>query len=125
MKRSAAGARVTRRPSKCFTNPRSVHPPTLPSTLRTPTFSSSSQPPTHPPTLQEVSYEELLKVFWERVDPLMENGQGNDRGTQYRTGIYTHSPSQLATAQASLAAEHLKHGSRPIMTELKPATVFW
>ncbi|TFJ86984.1 hypothetical protein NSK_001318 [Nannochloropsis salina CCMP1776] len=72
----------------------------------------------------EVSYEDLLKVFWERIDPLMENGQGGDRGTQYRTGIYTHTDAQHRAALQSREIEQRKY-SRPIMTEIKPAKVFW
>ena len=45
-----------------------------------------------------VSYEQLLKVFWESHDPTQGFRQGNDVGTQYRSAIYTHSPSQATTA---------------------------
>lgn len=45
-------------------------------------------------------------------------------GTQYRTGIYTHTEAQLQAAQKSRDIEQKKH-TRPIMTEIKPATVFW
>jgi len=45
-------------------------------------------------------------------------------GTQYRTGIYTHTDAQLQAAQKSRDIEQKKH-TRPIMTEIKPATVFW
>ncbi len=49
-----------------------------------------------------VPYEELLKVFWEMHDPTQEMRQGNDIGTQYRSGIYTYTETQRQTAVASL-----------------------
>ncbi|MER5767626.1 peptide-methionine (S)-S-oxide reductase MsrA [Streptomyces sp. NPDC001985] len=48
-----------------------------------------------------VSYEQLLKVFWEAHDPTQGFRQGNDVGTQYRSAIYTHSPAQEAAAKRS------------------------
>ncbi len=48
-----------------------------------------------------VSYEELLKVFWEDHDPTQGMRQGNDIGTQYRSGIYLHTQEERATAEAS------------------------
>jgi peptide-methionine (S)-S-oxide reductase len=48
-----------------------------------------------------ISYEELLKVFWENHDPTQGMRQAGDVGTQYRSAIYTTSPEQLATANAS------------------------
>ena len=51
-----------------------------------------------------VSYETLLKTFWENHDPTQGMRQGNDVGTQYRSGIYTTTSEQLATAEASRAA---------------------
>ncbi len=50
---------------------------------------------------KQVSYTDLLKVFWENHDPTQGMRQGNDVGTQYRSGIYTHGPAQAAAAQAS------------------------
>ncbi|MFE9258947.1 peptide-methionine (S)-S-oxide reductase MsrA [Streptomyces sp. NPDC006879] len=48
-----------------------------------------------------VSYTELLRVFWEAHDPTQGFRQGNDVGTQYRSAVYTHSPTQQAEAEAS------------------------
>jgi peptide-methionine (S)-S-oxide reductase len=50
-----------------------------------------------------ISYAELLKVFWENHDPTQGMRQGNDRGTQYRSGIYTYSDAQAAEAKESQA----------------------
>ena len=48
-----------------------------------------------------ISYDDLLKVFWENHDPTQGMRQGNDHGTQYRSGIYTFSEAQKASAEAS------------------------
>ncbi len=48
-----------------------------------------------------ISYEQLLKVFWESHDPTQGMRQGNDVGTQYRSGIYVYSPEQRKLAEAS------------------------
>src|SRR5450756_698669 len=52
----------------------------------------------------EVSYEELLKLFWENHDPTQGMRQGNDTGMQYRSGIYTFDETQRAAAEASKSA---------------------
>ncbi|MGD9844720.1 MAG: peptide-methionine (S)-S-oxide reductase MsrA [Variibacter sp.] len=52
----------------------------------------------------KITYEKLLKTFWESHDPTQGMRQGNDIGTQYRSGIYTFSPEQRAAAEASKAA---------------------
>lgn len=72
----------------------------------------------------EVSYDELLEVFWARHDPTQLNGQGNDIGTQYRGGIYYHNDEQKSMAEASMAALQTSLG-KPLATELLPATKFW
>ncbi|MBF0454471.1 MAG: peptide-methionine (S)-S-oxide reductase MsrA [Magnetococcales bacterium] len=48
---------------------------------------------------QKISYEQLLKQFWEQHDPTQGMRQGNDQGTQYRSGIYTHSSDQQVKAE--------------------------
>jgi len=75
-----------------------------------------------------VSYGELLRVFWENHDPTQGMRQGNDRGTQYRSGIYTTSPEQAAQAKASLAAYQARLIAArfgPITTEIKPVGAFY
>ncbi|MFD4788576.1 peptide-methionine (S)-S-oxide reductase MsrA [Streptomyces sp. NPDC058459] len=71
-----------------------------------------------------VSYEQLLKTFWESHDPTQGFRQGNDVGTQYRSAIYTHTPGQAAAAEASRAAyQQVLSGSGhgTITTEILPA----
>jgi peptide-methionine (S)-S-oxide reductase len=73
-----------------------------------------------------VSYDDLLKVFWENHDPTQLNRQGPDVGDQYRTVIFYHTPEQQAAAQASkerLEAE--KKYRRPIVTQIVPTETFY
>ncbi len=75
-----------------------------------------------------VSYDALLKAFWEGHDPTQGMRQGNDRGTQYRSAIYTHTPEQAAAADRSRAAyqQALKaRGLGEITTEIKAAGAFY
>ncbi len=75
-----------------------------------------------------VSYEQLLKVFWEHHDPTQGMRQGNDVGTQYRSAIFTHSDAQVAAAAASrdaYQAELRKAGYGEITTEIVPASEFY
>ncbi|MEL6787492.1 MAG: peptide-methionine (S)-S-oxide reductase MsrA [Cyanobacteria bacterium J06607_15] len=77
---------------------------------------------------EKISYEELLKVFWESHNPTQGMRQGNDRGTQYRSGIYTYTPEQKKLAEASLEAyqqELSKAGYDPITTEIIEAPEFY
>ncbi|MFJ8657891.1 peptide-methionine (S)-S-oxide reductase MsrA [Streptomyces sp. NPDC093795] len=72
----------------------------------------------------KVSYESLLKLFWESHDPTQGFRQGNDVGTQYRSAIHTHSPAQAAAAEASREAYQkvlTGSGYGTITTELLPA----
>src|SRR5437773_10996084 len=73
-----------------------------------------------------VSYEDLLKVFWENHDPTTLNRQGPDVGTQYRSAIFFHNPEQEAVARASKARlESSGKYRRPIVTEIAPASEFY
>ncbi|KVV03829.1 MULTISPECIES: peptide-methionine (S)-S-oxide reductase MsrA [unclassified Pseudomonas] len=77
----------------------------------------------------KVSYQELLKMFWELHDPTQGMGQGNDIGTQYRSVIYCTTPEQLDEALASknvFQAELTKAGKGTITTEILQApTVYF
>ncbi|WP_019545412.1 peptide-methionine (S)-S-oxide reductase MsrA [Streptomyces sulphureus] len=71
-----------------------------------------------------VSYGELLRLFWESHDPTQGFRQGNDRGTQYRSAIYTHSAGQQQAAETSREAYQSvldKAGLGTITTEILPA----
>jgi peptide-methionine (S)-S-oxide reductase len=75
-----------------------------------------------------ISYEQLLKVFWESHNPTQGMRQGNDTGTQYRSGIYTYSPQQkqLAEKSRSIYQEALnKAGHSQITTEIIDAPEFY
>ena len=76
----------------------------------------------------KVSYEKLLKLFWENHDPTQGNRQGNDMGTQYRSAIYTTDDAQRRAAEASRAMyqERLSAGGfGAITTEIAPAQSFY
>jgi len=74
----------------------------------------------------QVTYEDLLNVFWENHDPTTPNQQGPDYGTQYRSVIFYHTPEQEAAAKASKAKlERSGRFRRPIVTEIKAAPVFY
>jgi peptide-methionine (S)-S-oxide reductase len=76
----------------------------------------------------KVTYEELLRVFWESHDPTQGMRQGNDIGTQYRSGIYTLDDSQRRTAEASREAYQAslkKAGHGKITTEILPLGEFF
>ena len=74
----------------------------------------------------EVSYEELLGVFWECHDPTTLNRQGPDVGAQYRSIIFFHTPEQEVAAQASKAnLQASGRYKRPVVTEIVPASEFY
>jgi peptide-methionine (S)-S-oxide reductase len=77
---------------------------------------------------KRVSYEALLKAFWESHDPTQGMRQGNDVGTQYRSGIYTYGPEQKRAAETSretYQTELARRGYGPITTEVLDAPEFY
>jgi peptide-methionine (S)-S-oxide reductase len=75
-----------------------------------------------------ISYEQLLKAFWEGHDPTQGMRQGNDVGTQYRSAIYTFSPEQHAAAEATREAYQRQldaAGLGKITTEIRDAPPFY
>lgn len=80
----------------------------------------------------QISYTDLLRVFWESHDPTQGMRQGNDRGTQYRSGIYATTPEQLAAANTSMAGYQKSLNAVPtaatgqtITTEVLDAPMFF
>jgi peptide-methionine (S)-S-oxide reductase len=75
-----------------------------------------------------VTYEDLLARFWENHDPTQGMRQGNDVGTQYRSGIYVYSEDQRRAAERSKAtyeAALRQHGYAPVTTEIRDAPPFY
>jgi peptide-methionine (S)-S-oxide reductase len=73
-----------------------------------------------------LSYEKLLEIFWENHDPTQLNRQGPDYGSQYRSGIFFHTPEQETEAKASKEKLEQAHRyNRPIVTQIIPATTFF
>lgn len=76
-----------------------------------------------------VSYDDLLKVFWENHDPTQLNRQGPDIGTQYRSAIFFYTPAQREAATASREriekTGKYRRFARSIVTEITPAPTFW
>lgn len=74
-----------------------------------------------------VTYEELVDIYWQSMDPTDAGGQFADRGTQYRPAIFVHDEMQKAVAATSkkklVAAK--KFGGRPIVVPIQPAGPFW
>ena len=77
---------------------------------------------------KQTSYDQLLQIFWESHDPTQGMRQGNDAGTQYRSGIYTFDAAQAAAAEATRAGyqQSLTAAGHPaITTEILPAPAFY
>jgi peptide-methionine (S)-S-oxide reductase len=75
-----------------------------------------------------ISYEELLKTFWEEHDPTQGMRQGNDAGTQYRSAVYTYGPEQLKAALASKDTYERAvraSGFGPVTTEIREAPEYY
>jgi peptide-methionine (S)-S-oxide reductase len=74
----------------------------------------------------QVSYVQLLDIFWENHDPTTMNRQGPDTGTQYRSAIFYHTPEQKAAAEASKERQsNSGKFKRPIVTEITAAAPFY
>lgn len=74
----------------------------------------------------QISYRQLLDVFWANHDPTTRNRQGPDVGTQYRSVIFYHSPQQKTEAEDSRnALEKSGKFKRPIVTQIEPAGKFY
>jgi peptide-methionine (S)-S-oxide reductase len=72
---------------------------------------------------EQVSYDDLLQVFWRKHDPTQLNRQGWDIGDQYRSAIFFHDEEQREAAQRSKAQEQASL-SAPIVTQIEPAQTF-
>ncbi len=74
----------------------------------------------------QVSYEALLEVFWQIHDPTSLNRQGADRGEQYRSVIFYHTPGQAILAQAAKSRlDQAGRYAQPIVTPIQPAAPYW
>lgn len=74
----------------------------------------------------QVSYTQLLEVFWQCHDPTQLNRQGPDVGTQYRSAIFYHSPQQeIAALQSKAQQQNSGQYTRPIATSIVPATTYY
>ena len=73
---------------------------------------------------EQVSYEQLLGVFWGKHDPTQLNRQGWDVGDQYRSVVFVHDEEQRAAAEASKEHEQASR-RRPVVTAIEPAQTFW
>lgn len=71
-----------------------------------------------------IKYEDLLTVYWDLIDPTTLNQQGNDMGTQYRTGIYFHNDNQKDAAIRSRNEQQQKYNQK-IVTEIAKATTWY
>lgn len=74
----------------------------------------------------QLSYQQLLDVFWKNIDPTTKNAQFADKGSQYRTAIFYHDPEQQRFAEAS--KDVLQKSGKfksPIVTEIVPASTFY
>jgi peptide-methionine (S)-S-oxide reductase len=73
-----------------------------------------------------VSYDELLTIFWSVHDPTSLNRQGADRGEQYRSVIFCHTPEQAEIARRSKAQlDHSSQYDKPIVTQIQSASKYW
>lgn len=71
-----------------------------------------------------ISYDDLLRAFWQMHDPTTRNRQGPDVGSQYRSAIFTLDDDQRQAAETA-RLEAQRHFARPIVTDIVPASTFW
>ncbi|MGF1513795.1 MAG: peptide-methionine (S)-S-oxide reductase MsrA [Elainellaceae cyanobacterium] len=74
---------------------------------------------------EQVSYDQLLQAFWAMHDPTSLNRQGADRGDQYRSVIFYHTPEQAAAARQSKFQLQQKKSNREIVTQIEPASEYY
>ncbi|MGE0754516.1 MAG: peptide-methionine (S)-S-oxide reductase MsrA [Alphaproteobacteria bacterium] len=72
----------------------------------------------------QVSYEKLLEIFWDNIDPTDADGQFCDKGSQYRAAIFTHNAKQKTMAEQTLAKVQQRF-TRPVATLIRDAEKFW
>jgi len=73
---------------------------------------------------ERISLDDILRYYFRVIDPTSLNQQGNDRGVQYRTGIYYTDPAERATIEKALAAEQQKY-KKPLVVENEPLQAFY
>ena len=73
---------------------------------------------------EQVSYEQLLDVFWHKHNPTQRNRQGWDIGDQYRSVVFFHDEEQREAAERSKASEQRRY-RKPIVTQIEPAATFY
>jgi peptide-methionine (S)-S-oxide reductase len=73
----------------------------------------------------QVSYPQLLDIFWRNIDPLDNGGQFCDRGPSYRSAIFAQTDAQRTLAQQSLAEMARRFAPDKVYTEIRPASKFW
>ena len=75
---------------------------------------------------EQISYDELLTIYWRTIDPTADGGQLYDRGTQYRTAIFVHDDEQRAIAEASRGAlDESGRFDEPVVTQILAAAPFY
>lgn len=75
---------------------------------------------------EKISYEQLLEIFWQQIDPTDDGGQFFDRGESYTTAIFTHNDKQQQLAeQSKVMLEQSGRFNGPITTKIVPAKVFY
>jgi peptide-methionine (S)-S-oxide reductase len=73
-----------------------------------------------------ISYQKILDVFWQQIDPTDDGGQFQDRGDSYRTAVFYHDEAMRETAEASKEnLERIGRFTKPVVTEILPAAPFY